>query len=534
MDKDTFLFKEEINQIEASFIKDGWIIIYENEHTDENQRLIYCCLVDSKRIKEYKKNREWEIYPCREGKPSIISTNLNGKWQTKYQTYSEKGIEPFIFVKDFTFADGTDEYIDISEEFILYFKLYEKGENKQTRKFYFIDEVGNLEEVIKIKSNTVKIKLKYLMQYISIRKMYFSICFDFMRFGSIKLNRLEVQNLDKDSQSDKFFYNHFIRPVPFIDIDKLQSGIHGKAFIDFDKKKKSDFYFDSGNYKYENFITGYDNQGNELYESCEKTNEKYFKLTYFKKEVLNKYYNEPTKYKVNGWSVQSSFFSLKIDNNIDDYVPVFLIELGYLPHKEQLHWKQYNIPPQKGISNTYYKTMIEGSWAEHPETPDLYFKHKYESFNKKWEEKFGWKFYKLLAKQDEHYFTALHIPTTNNVKAFCEQILSIVKITIDRLNEAEFVKEITLEENDKGLTKLEKYLKSKNIEIPEMISFLRHLQDLRSGLIAHSFSNKNKNCKRAMEYFGIREDNYIEVARNIFIKSIYTMNTLEKQFEIND
>ena len=41
-----------------------------------------------------------------------------------------------------------------------------------------------------------------------------------------------------------------------------------------------------------------------------------------------------------------------------------------LPELEQLHWKQYNIPPKEGmnISRTYYRTMIEGQWAEQPET----------------------------------------------------------------------------------------------------------------------------------------------------------------------
>ncbi|MGI8582513.1 MAG: hypothetical protein ACR2KX_09960 [Chitinophagaceae bacterium] len=245
---------------------------------------------------------------------------------------------------------------------------------------------------------------------------------------------------------------------------------------------------------------------------------------------MNKYYNEPTKYEVYGWGVMCKFFSLKIDNNIQDYVPVFLIELGMLPHKEQLHWKQYNIAPQKGISNTYYKTMIEGNWAEHPETPDLFFKHKYEQFNEKWESKFGWKFYKPLAKEDKFIFTSLHLPTSNNVKAFCEQMLSLAKITIDRLNEPEFSKQITLEKNDKGITKLKKFLKVNNIEISDMILFLRNLWDLRSGLLSHSFSNSNKDCKRAIEYFGIKDDNYIEVAKDIFIKSIHTLNTLESIF----
>lgn len=529
MDKETFLLADKIKLIETSFIKDGWATIYESYNPDNNdQTLIYCCIVDSERIKSYKLDTDWVVQPSSEGKPAVYDDGT-------YKTHSKEGIEPFIFSKHFTFNNGHESYLDISEEFILYFKLYEKGADKQNRKFYFIDEVGDLDEVIVIEPNRIKIKVKYLKEYLSVRKVFLSICFDFMRLDKNNLSEMNIELIDKNFQSENYFYNHFIRHIDFIEVGRNQSWIRGKTIIDFDKNKTKGYHFDYENQQYEKFITGYDIDGNEILQDCAKGEDKHFILTYFKKDVLNKYYNEPTKYEVDGWRVSCKFFSLRIDNNIEDYVPVFLIELGMLPYKEQLHWKHYNfIPQQKGISNTYYKTMIEGSWVEYPEAPDLFFKHKYEQFNKKWKSKYGWEFYKPLAKEDKHIFTALHLPTSNNVKAFCEQILSITKITIDRLNEAELAKNIQAEKDDRGITKFEKFLKAKKIEIPDMIVFLRQLYKLRSGLLAHSFSNSNDDCKTAIKYFGIKDNNYIEVARAIFVKSIYTMNTLEKHFILNE
>lgn len=528
MDKNNFLLTERISQIESSFLKEGWLTIFENNHSKNEDDLIFCCIVDSKRIKEYKLKSEWVIRPGSEGKPSIFETYVKDKLKITYKTNSDDGIEPFLFSKHFKINDSEDSYIDVSEEFILYFKLYEKIIDKQNRIFYFIDEVGDLEEVIKIEPNIVKVKLKYLKEYISVRKVYFSICFDFMRLYNNNLSSMNINHMDKNFQTDKYFYNHLIRPSN-TDV-RNQSWIMGKVIINFDKNKAKGYISDYENKIYEKFITGYDSDGNEILQDCKRENKKYFILTYFKKEVLNKYYNNPKKYSVDGWYVNSPFFSLKIDNNIEEYVPVFLVELGSLPYKEQLHWKQYNIPPQKGISNTYYETMIEGNWVENPEAIDLFFKHKYEQFNKDWELKFGWKFYKPFEKQDKYIFDSLHLPSSNNVKTFCEQMLSIVKITIDKLNESGLSKNIILEKNDKGITKLEKFLKSNTIDLPVMILFLRNLWFLRSGLLAHSFSDSNKDCKKAIEYFGIKGDNYIDVAKNIFLKSIYTLNTLEKKF----
>lgn len=549
MNKETFLLNDIKTEIESSFIKAGWVTIYKSTSINGQQKTIFCCLLENYRLKSYLFDRDWRIYPTCEGKPSVFGVG-------KYQTYADKGIEPFIFSKYFSFIDGQESYIDISEEFILYFKLYEKGQNKQNRIFYYIDENGDLDEVIVIEQKNIKIKLRYLKEYISIRKVHFSICFDFLNIANLTLNNLGVDSFDIDYKSENYNYSHLVTSLDF-EKDKSQSWIHGKTIIHPDKKLKN-YHFDYENAKYEEFIVGYDKDGQFILKDCSKTNDKLLTLTFFKKEVLNKYYNEPDKYDVDGFGVSSKFFSLKIDNNVDDYVPVFLTELGILSRKEQLHWKQYNIPPQKGVSSTFYNTMIEGNWAEYPDTPDLYFKHKYESFNEKWEQKFGWKFYKPLSKEDTFRFTSLHIPTTNNVKSFCEQILSLSIITIDRLNEEEIKKQTeksvsnvkafkkTLVDNkidvpynvviqdkpERGLAKLEKFLEKNAVTLPEMNTFLRTLYDLRSGLLAHSFSDSNDKCKKALAYFGVSENNYIEVAKEIFIKAVITMNTLEKKFNL--
>lgn len=532
MDKDNFLFTDKIESINASFVKNGWATIYESHMEDDERYLIYCYLFDPKKKPDYKQNTEWEIDPAREGKPSIWSTYSKGREKITYTAYPEKGIEPFLFVREFRLADGDEDYVDVSEEFVFYFKLYERGRDKQNRTFYFVGELGELDEVIKIESNKVQIKVKYLLEYISIRKLNFCVCFHFVSISGASLAEFGVEAFDEEFQSENYIYTHLVDDISQDSSNKSRSLLHGKAFIFFDPKKSKIFYFAAKDKRFESFIVGYDQHGEYVFESCEDKNENAFKLTYFKKEVLNKYLNEPTKYEVDGWTVRSRFFLLQADNQHEDYVAAFVTDLSALPYKEQLHWKHYNIAPQAGISNAYYKTMLEARWVEAPEAPDLYFKHKYASFNKKWEKKFGWHFYKPLAKEDEHYFTALHIPTTNNVKAFGEQILGLVKITIDRLNEAEFAKSIELAENDKGLTKLEKYLRFHEIELPDMMKFLRSLQDLRSGLIAHGFSKSNKSCQKAIQYFGLKADNYREVAKEIFINSITTLHTLENLFDL--
>lgn len=522
MEEDYFLLKDKIKEIESRFVKNGWINVYESSSIDfDDSSVLYPCLVTQEYLSNNPDSYSWPMRIGCEGKPTIYGDYT-------YKSNGDENIEPFIFYRSFPLLETKDVYFDISEEFILYYNLYEIAESRQKRKYYFIDEVGTLDEVIIIEPKLIKVKLKYLKEYITIRDMRFVVCFDFMRLINIDIIRdWKVEFKETTEREINWIFNHLIRIVD----NKIQSWIIGRAIIEPNSEKKC--HFDCNN-KYESFITGFDENGSEVLVECSRSNEKYFKVTYFKKEVLEKYYNDPQKYSVDGFGIHSKFFSLKIDNNVEDYVPVFLVELSGLPHKEQLHWKQYNISPQDGmnISATYYRTMIEGRWAEHPETPDLYFKFKYEEFNNNWKKKFGWFFYKPLSEKDSYIFKALHLPTTNNIKSFCEQVLSIVKLTIDRLNEKELQKGLDLIEGDRGITKLEKFLECNKVSLPKMYEFLRNLQSLRSGLIAHSFSDSDGNCKKALKYFDLKDDNYIKVAKDIFIKSIFTLNTLEKRFEI--
>jgi hypothetical protein len=527
MDSDHFHFKDRLKDIENFFINKGWITIYDNsENVLENQHLIFCCLVDDSRICSYREKTDWVIDPGQEGKPSIIGNFNSGTMEYAYHRFADEGIEPFVFLR--SFPQHRDCYIDVSEDFVSYFKLYEKLKDKQNRTYYFTDDLGELVEVLKIEPNVVKVKQKFLMEFISIRKMHVSICFDFMSLANSKTASFEIAFQDTVSKKEKIIYSNLIRHLSLgVDDLDLQSWIRGKAIISYDEDKVNKYYFEVDGL-YEEFITGYDEMGDHILTSCKKEDSKLFVLTYFKKEVLDKYYNDPEKYKVTGWHISCSSFSLKIDNNVEEYVPVFLVELANLPHREQLHWKQYNLGPQKGMSRSYYTTMIKGNWVKHPEAPDLFFKQRYSEFNKNWRDKFGWSFYRPLSGEDKHNFDSLHIPTTNSIKSFCEQVLAFVKITIDSLNENEISRGVALDENDKAIAKLEKFLELKQTPIPAMIEFLRNLQALRSGLIAHRFSESNRNVKRALEYFNLGNDNRTEVARNIFINGIWSMNSLER------
>lgn len=280
MEKKHFLIDDGKERIESKFSKNGWLTIYESFSKNINdQTTIFCALMSLEKKEEYQDDYSWPFLMGSEGKPSVYGDNT-------YKSYSEVGIEPFIFYRSFNLPDKSISYFDFSEEFILYFNLYEKNQDKRNRVFYYIDDLGHLDEVIIIEPKSIKVKLRYLKEYITIREMYFIVCFEFMRLMKDIPEEWNIRNIDQTTSNSEHTYNHLIRDLS----NEKQSWILGKAYIKPNKEKKT--HFDINREENENFIIGYDKNGEELYENCSNTEGNHFRLTFFKKEVLNKYYND--------------------------------------------------------------------------------------------------------------------------------------------------------------------------------------------------------------------------------------------------
>ena len=86
-DVDFVLLKDKIRDINASFIKEGWITLYDSNDTNDTETLVYCCLVSTRKLKSYMTNRDWHIGSGIEGKPSVFSQYKNGKEIQVYETY---------------------------------------------------------------------------------------------------------------------------------------------------------------------------------------------------------------------------------------------------------------------------------------------------------------------------------------------------------------------------------------------------------------------------------------------------------------
>jgi hypothetical protein len=234
------------------------------------------------------------------------------------------------------------------------------------------------------------------------------------------------------------------------------------------------------------------------------------------------HYADPAKYRVEDGSVFcGGLWSLRMDNNHQEYVVVYLGDLGHLSANEQLYWKSYNVVPDGGVSEVAFRRGILGEWTD-PDEPALTFKLAYSQFREAWRRSFGWDLFKPLSPEDEHHWKALHVPASENQKDFDEQVMALSKLMVERLNEKEIAKNVQLEDGDKGITKFGKYLDHVGLPKDQLITFLRNLNGLRSGP-AHV---KGKDYQRAAEHFGVQDKGFVEAFANMLTEATLLLTQL--------
>jgi hypothetical protein len=525
------------DKIKGNLGKTEWITVFSESsaHHDISQGGFYSAFISNEKIEQVLKNYQWDLLIGND-LPGFCSYFKNGKEIIEYYRFSEVGIEPLVYFR--SFYGVKDYYYEISEEFRLYFNLFEDRKSLKESKFIHIDDNGDEEEVILINNNEVKVKLKFLKEFLAVKKMHLAIYFEFMKLSKKTLNELKQKEINNVIHGVDYTYSIYVRDLVIGDTNS-QEWLIGKKIISGLRDFKPNIFGQRDEKKYEDFIIGMDEDGKEILHTCKEEKlanffgknpgaPQYITPVFFKKEVLKKYYNNPEKYSVDdGYLHCEGLWNLRMDNNHPKYVVVFLGDLDYLHHKEQLYWKSFNVAHQGGISGTAWERGFEAKFTD-PEQPDLYFKYKFEIFQKAWFKKFGWYLFKPLSTGDIHHFKSLHIPTTNDQKEFDEQVLSLTKMFIDSLNEKELAKGISIDkENPKGLDKLEYFLISKNVRFKDMFEFLRNLQSLRSTSVAHRKSEKRRDYQKVLEFFDFNNKELQEIFGDILIKAIWTLNSLE-------
>ncbi len=538
--------KERQRLSQAKFI--GWVMrpirpsemvtVYLSDHVDDHDIGIYCCFVPNDAIGRSLDDLSWDLR-CGDGHPGSVIRHEGEKEVVEYLRYGEYlGIEPLVIYREF--YSMRENYLEISEEFRLFHRLFHDRKQDQYIK---IDDSGNEHMVVLVKPKRIEIRLQEIQQFLAIKEMHLAVMFDCREISSHSLHDLGIQEGKGVTHRDELS----AYSLGYGDLNGLADGrgfsrLLGKRLFRPFPKEKSGFwgFAPSEPKKSVDFIIEADEHGDEItnssnpdrlsnYFGANPGEPHYLTPVHFRKEVLDKYYQQPNKYSVeDGYLRCGSLWGMTMDNHHVDRVVAWLGDLGRdLPYEEQLHWRSFNVPPSGGVSETFYRRQILAEFAD-SDQPEHVFKYQYRDFSETCKDELGWQFLLPLAKEDAHFLEAVRIPTTDEQKDFDELVLGLTKTLVDSLNEKKlnnFIPPSEAREIKGSIARLEKVLSAKGVVgFEKHIKFLRDLQNLRSSGTAH---RKGSNYRKIAEELEIDSQSLPTVFEGILVKGIEFLKFLE-------
>lgn len=525
---------ENVGYIVKNFGKELWVQLCGRKIMNGAEGFFWSGLIPKDYCETALKTTDWE-HDYGSVLPGFVQY---GSDDVVYDRYSMFEFEPLVYARDF--YGIKPNIIEISEEFRHLNNLYyDERENK----YYSITEAGELDLVIKVEGEEVYCKLGYLKKYAAAKQVAVALYFDIQYKSNKSMEELGLKKTSFTKNFDDCCFDFYAdnNTSLFGSEKKSYSVVHGKKLLVGGGVSESGYWPFEESKKFEDFIIGVNDNGDEVtfssnhnllanYFGANPEAPHYLTAIHFSKDVLTKYYANPDKYEVNdGYIRCQGLWLLQIDNHHDDYVTVYLGDLGRdLPHKEQVYWKSFNIVHDGGLSTEKFKRDFMAEFTD-PKIEDLKFKQRFYKFKADWSAKQGWDFFLPFTKEDQYNFDHLRLPVSNSQVEFDGQVLSLVKTIIDSLNEKKLGKLIQNKEDLRGgISKLERYLSETGVVGYEVhIKFLRNLQDLRSTGSGH---RKGNSYDKASSVFKLTEQGFVKTFKDILEQSYALIGYLDEHF----
>ena len=516
---------EALQCLERSLNPSEMVTVYLNVLKESRKyHCIYSALIPSDQIDSFLRRDSWGL-EFGDGLPGTIQYYANGEERVEYHRFgNDARIEPLVIYRKF--HDIYDSYVEINEEFRLFHNLYH---NQKAKRFIKLDKRGEEHEVAVIEPNQVKIRLKEIQQFLAIKEMHLSIQFDCREFSNNSLQELDLSEKKQEHQDGQSRWHLSFRTQTLPSESGAFSRLYGKRLIAPLPKSKSGMtgFSSDDEERYERFILGLDKEGNKIEHTCDPgalgnyddanpDTPNFLTPVSFRKQVLDKYYQNSGKFKVSdGYLRCGSLWGIDIDNHHDDKVCAWLGDLGRLAYEEQLHWKSHNIESDTGASETFMRRQICSQFTDSSRPEHIFFE-RYNQLNETSQRNLGWQILLPLKPGDQYHLKNIRVPATDDQRNFDPLVLGLAMILVDSLYVAKLK---TLVPKDRwchgknSIWWLETALRTCDVnDAIDRIGFLRNLQSLRSSGAAH---RKGENYEKALEKFGFSERSLTAVYEEI-------------------
>jgi len=474
-----------------------WTIVCDDwHHADGNSGGRFAAFAQPSHRSAVLEHSDWDLTPGA-GCPGFSQHRENGEWVTTYFRNSEgPEVEPLVILQQF-YGVVPDVYL-IVEEFRLLMNLWQ---DPASGNYFTIGEDGSKDLAVEFVGEQIRVRTPILRRYQAARQLDLLLFTDSAACVRTDEPLEAFEHLNEpDHVEDELSCVAFSVGEDPITGRRVCSRLLAKRVIPPPPQERSGIWpWDRQNEEYPEFIIGEDHDGRPVRYTCrgdELANyfgknpdaPHYLTPVFFRPDVLQRYYDDPSIYLVSDGRLScGNLWGVQIDNGNPDVVMVFLGDIGRdIPSSHRAHWLAHNVPPLGSMSESNFRRSFLAQFAE-TENPEHLFKRAYAEFQVSWEETWGWRLHRKPSGTDKQVIQRLRIPLNESDAEFEGQLLGLAKLLVDLLNEADIARGLPKVANEKGIGKLERFLRAADYaQVDRDVALLRRIQNLRSRIAAHT------------------------------------------------
>lgn len=496
-----------------------WTVIYDSWHdSGERNGGRFAAFAAPRYRDRATQSASWDM-SVGGGFPGFSQHHEDGEWvSTYYRNTDGPDLEPLVLVQEMN-GVVPDTYL-ISEEFRLLMHLWE---DKATGNFYSISDDGSKELAIEFVGRLIRVRTPLLRRYQAARQLDLLLFSDTRVFVDTDERPEAFAELNEEDHVE----NDSVVFMAVGDIGLGRSQVFSRLLVKRvlpppPQEQSGIWPWDRDDEEYPEFIIDEDENGRPVKFTCEEDKlanyfgknpdaPHYLTPVFFRPEVLKRYYDDPRLYSVTDGRLSCGYlWGVQIDNGNPAAVMVFLGDIGRdIPSSHRDHWRAYNIPPISTMSESTFRRSFLAQFAE-TENPEHLFKNAYLAIQRAWIERWGWGLYREAEGGDAELIQRVRIPLNDTDTEFEAQLLTLAKLLVDLLNEAAIAADLPSIQNERGISKLKRFLGAHGYgHVDRDISLLRRIQNLRSRIAAHT-SGSSGQAFLAEELGGLGKPAYIE------------------------
>lgn len=173
------------------------------------------------------------------------------------------------------------------------------------------------------------------------------------------------------------------------------------------------------------YPVGHDNAGNVVYGSFPP--DEFLTPVFFRRDVLDRYYANPTVFTIEASQVSGGRWSLPIAETEAGTIQAYLGDVADLPVSVQGHWYAHAIPPEGQVPEWRVRTDFLGEFVAIPEPgPIGAVKRAVAAANSAAEARYGVPLFRReLDAVHAETIEALRVPSNNSMDAFVEEVRAL-------------------------------------------------------------------------------------------------------------